>query len=217
MVRHRGIGGLRVTQSGWLHEPHPDNINYIVNENLIQETYQRTHRWERVQRYQDELNEVAHKIKLIKALFSTEPDAMGLYNKPLACNSQLWTRKFDLLLNGPKAGRRKLVEAEKTLSEGGLFGYRFFYPPMRVGVHDMYLHRPLIAFLPSMSDKVQIRSESLYGYLTGYSDNDKDMSHPVELWPRMQKREFYLSALHDFNTQHDHFAHQTALNIISSV
>jgi hypothetical protein len=168
-----------------------------------------------VQRYQDELNEAAHKIRLIKALFSTEPDAMGLYNKPLACNSQLWTRKFDLLLNGTKAGRRKLVEAEKTLSEGGLFGYRFFYPPMRVGVHDMYLHRPLIAFLPSMSDKVQIRSGSLYGYLTGYSDNDKDMSHPVELWPRMQKRELYLSALHDFNTQHDHFAHQTALNIIS--
>jgi hypothetical protein len=31
----------------------------------------------------------------------------------------------------------------------------------------------------------------------------------------MQKRELYLSALHDFNTNNDHFAHQTSLNIYS--
>ena len=41
------------------------------------------------------------------------------------------------------------------------------------------------------------------------------MTHPVELWPRMQKRELYLSALHYFNTHNDHYAHQTSLNIIS--
>jgi hypothetical protein len=215
VARNRGIGTLRVTQSGWLHEPHPDNVKFIVNEKIIQDTYHRTHRWERIHRYQDELNEVGHKIKLIKALFSTEPDAMGLYDKPLACNSQLWTRNFDLLLNGPESGRTELMEAEKALSEGGLFGYRFFYPPMRVGRHDIYLHRPLVAFLPLHSDNVQIRTESLSGYLAGYHDDDKGMSCPVELWPRMQKREQYLSALNDFNTRHDHFAHQTSLNILS--
>ena len=215
VARNRGIGGLRVTQSGWLHEPHPDSKNLIINENLIHDTYHRTHRWQRVHRYQDELNEVAHKIRLIKALFSTEPDAMGLYNKPLACNSQLWNHKFELLLNGPKANRRKIVEVEKTFSKGGLFGYRIFYPPMRVGEHEMYLHRPLVAFIPVNSDQVEIRSESLYGYITGYNDSDKDMTHPVELWPRMQKRELYLSALHDFNTHNDHYVHQTSLNIIS--
>ena len=215
VARNRGIDSMRVTQSGWLHEPDAGSKNLVVNPNLIHETYHRTHRWERVHRYQDELNEVAHKIKLIKALFSTEPDAMGLYNKPLACNSQLWNSNFDLLLNGPDAGRKKLMEVEKTLSKGGLFGYRFFYPPMRVGNHQMYLHRPLVAFLPLQSEKVVIKSESLYGYITGYHDNDKDMSHPVELWPRMQKRELYLSALHDFNTHFDHYAHQTSFNIIS--
>jgi len=215
VARNRGIGGLRVTQSGWLHEPHPDSKNLIINENLIHDTYHRTHRWQRVHRYQDELNEVAHKIRLIKALFSTEPDAMGLYNKPLACNSQLWNHKFELLLNGPKVNRRKIVEVEKTFSKGGLFGYRIFYPPMRVGEHEMYLHRPLVAFIPVNSDQVEIRSESLYGYITGYNDSDKDMTHPVELWPRMQKRELYLSALHDFNTHNDHYVHQTSLNIIS--
>ena len=71
VARNRGLGSLRVTQSGWLHEPHPNGLNHIINVNLVHDTYHRTHRWERVHRYQDELNEVGHKIKLIKALFST--------------------------------------------------------------------------------------------------------------------------------------------------
>jgi hypothetical protein len=215
VARNRGIGGLRVTQSGWFHEPHPGNKDLKINENLIKDTYHRTHRWQRVQRYQDELNEVAHKVRLIKALFSTEPDSMGLYDKPLACNSQLWNNKFELLLDGPRAGRRKLMEVEKTLLKGGLFGYRFFYPPMRVGEHEIYLHRPLVAFVPKESENVEIRAESLYGYITGYHDSDREMSNPVELWPRMQKRNVYLSALHDFNSVNDHYAHQTSFNIIS--
>ena len=215
VARNRGIGGLRVTQSGWFHEPHPGNKDLKMNESLIKDTYHRTHRWQRVQRYQDELNEVAHKVRLIKALFSTEPDSMGLYDKPLACNSQIWNNKFELLLDGPRAGRRKIMEVEKTLLKGGLFGYRFFYPPMRVGEHEIYLHRPLVAFVPKESENVEIRAESLYGYITGYHDSDKEMSNPVELWPRMQKRDIYLSALHDFNSLNDHYAHQTSFNIIS--
>jgi hypothetical protein len=215
VARNRGIGGLRVTQCGWLHEPHPDTRNIKINENLIQDSYHRTNRWQRVHRYQDELNEVGHKVKLIKALFSTDPDAMGLYDKPLACNSQIWTSDFDLLLDGPHAGRRKITEVEKTLLQGGLFGYRFYYPPMRMGKHEIYLNRPLIAFVPDGSDKAVIKSESLFGYLTCYHDNDKGMSDPVELWPRMQKRDLYISALHDFNTLNDYYAHQTSFNIIT--
>jgi hypothetical protein len=215
VARNRGIDSLRVTQSGWLHEPHSGKKNHIVNENLLKDSYHRTHRWERIHRYQDELNEVAHKIRLIKALFSTEPDAMGLYNKPLACNSQLWNDKFGLLLNGPKASKRKIMEVEKDLLRGGLFGYRFFYPPMRIGEHEIYLHRPLVAFVPEQSEKAEIRSGSLFGYIAGYHDNDKDMSNPVELWPRMLRRKLYLSALYDFNSQNDHYSHQTSLNIIS--
>ncbi len=215
VARNRGLGGLRVTQSGWLHEPNAESNNILMNMNLIHETYHRTHRWERVTRYQDELNEQGRKIKLVKALFSTEPDAMGLYDKPLACNSQIWSNNFKLLLNGPEAGKSDLARVEKAISKGGLFGYRFFYPPMRFGEHDIYLHRPLVAFLPLQSDRVEIKSESLYGYITGYHDSDAGMSHPVELWPRMQKRKLYLSALNDFTAHNDHFAHQTSLNIIN--
>src|SRR5450759_5341723 len=86
---------------------------------------------------------------------------------------------------------------------------------MRVGEHEVYLNRPLVAFVPKDSDKAEIRPELLYGYMTGYHDNDKEMSDPVELWPRMQKRDTYLSALHDFNAANDHYAHQTSFNIIS--
>jgi hypothetical protein len=215
VARNRGIGGLRVTQSGWLHEPHPDNHKQEMNENLVHDSFHRTHRWQRVHRYQDELNQIGHKVKLVKALFSTEPDAMGLYDKPLARNSHIWNQKFELLLNGPKATRGKIMDVEKTISRGGLFGYRFFYPPMRVGIHDMFWHRPLVAYVSAQSGNVEIQSESLTGYITGYHEKDIHMSDPVELWPRLLKRELYLSALHNFNTHYDHYTHQTSMNILS--
>jgi len=215
VARNRGAAGLRVTQSGWFHEQHPESNNLIINDNLIKDSYHRTHRWERIHRFQDELNEAGHKVGIIKALFSTELDAMGLYDKPLASNCQLWNSKFEFLLDGPKAGRRKLIEVEKLLSGGGLFGYRFFYPPIRVGEHQLYLHRPLVAFIPEGSSQAVVKSGSLYGYITCYHDDDTQMCNPVELWPRMQKRQLYLSALHDFNSINDHYAHQTSFNIIS--
>jgi Peptidase family M28 len=215
--RNRGIGGLRVTQSGWIHETRAGNNKPDINPNLIHDTYHRTHRWERLHVYQDELNQVAEKIPLIKALFSTEADAMGLYNKPMACNSHIWSDSFRMLLNGPVASRKEIFDAEKRLLKGGLFGYRLFFPPMRVGIHDIYLHRPLVAFEDSVSGKVEIRADSLYGFMAGYPSNDVTMSKPVELWPRMLKRDLYLSALNDFNGEHDYFVHQTALNIISLI
>lgn len=215
VARNRGAAGIRVPQSGWMHEPHAGTRDLIINENLIHDTYHRTHRWQRVHKYQDELNEISHRVKLIKAFFSTEPDAMGLYDKPLACNSQLWDHKFELLLNGPKAARRNITEVEKILANGGLYGFRFFFPPMRIGQTEIYLNRPLVAYLPVGSDNVEIKPDSLYGYLTCYNVFDNQMTDPVELWPRMQKRSLYLSAIHDFNNCNDHFAHQTAFNIIT--
>jgi hypothetical protein len=215
VARHRGVGSLRVTQSGWLHEPHADSRNHVINESLLKDSFHRTHRWERVHRYQDELNQVGHRVRLVKALFSTESEAMGLYNKPLASNSQLWNHKFELLLNGPVADKRKMTEVEKTFVNGGLFGYRFFYPPMRLGEHEIYLHRPLVAFTVPESEKVEIRSESLFGFITAYNKNDREMSDPVDLWPRMMRRELYLSALDDFNLHNDHYTHQTSFNIIT--
>ncbi|MDP4223181.1 MAG: M28 family peptidase [Bacteroidota bacterium] len=214
VARNRGIDGLKVAQAGWIHEPRP-GIEHKFNEELISDTFHRTHRWQRLHRYQDELNEVAHKVKLIKVLFSTEPDAMGLYDKPLARNSHIWDDRFELLLDGPNSDRKKIMEAEKTILEGGLFGYRFFYPPMRAGEYEVYLHLPLIGYLQAGSDEVRIRTDQLNGYMTGYHRKDEDMSHPVGMWPRFLRREIYLSAIKDFENELDHFSHQTSLNILS--
>ena len=214
VARNRGLTGLKVAQAGWIHEPRPGSNN-IVNEMLVQNSFHRTHRWQRLYKYQDELNEVAHKIRMVKVLFSTEPDAMGLYDKPLARNCHLWNHKFELLLDGPNASGKKIMEVEKTILVGGLFGYRFFYPPMSVGEYDMYLHRPLVAYLPSGSDNIEIKTDMLHGYMTGYHKNDTEMLQPVEMWPRLLRREPYLSALHEFKNINDHYAHQTSLNIIS--
>jgi hypothetical protein len=215
VARNRGIGGLRVPQSGWLHEPHTDGLKQEMNDELIVNTFHRTHRWEKVHRYQDELNQVTQKIKIAKALFSTDPEAMGLYDKPLARNSHLWTHDFKLLLDGPAANHKKIQESEKEIIKGGLFGYRFFYPPMRVGYYDIYWHRPLVAYLSARTGEVEVETDSLMGHLAGYHHDDKKMSEPVELWPRLLRRESYLTALHDFNNLNDHFAHQTSKNILS--
>jgi hypothetical protein len=213
-ARSRGFDGLKVAQSGWIHEPRP-GTDHKVNEELLHDSFHRTHRWQRLHKYQDELNEVGNKIKMVKVLFSTEPDAMGLYDKPLARNSHIWNNSYELLLDGPNADRKKIKEVEKTILEGGLFGYRFFYPPMCAGEYDVYLHRPLIAYLPSGSDNAEIKTDMLKGYITGYHKNDKEMKNPVEMWPRYLKRELYLSALNDFKNSSDYYAHQTSLNILS--
>lgn len=213
--RSIGLSGLRVAQTGWLHEPRADGTIHEVNEALVAGSFHRTHRWERLHRYQDELNEVVEKVRIAKALFSTDPDAIGLYDKPLARNSHIWNHKFELLLDGPKADKKKIYEAEKIMLEGGLFGYRFFYPPMRVGVHDVYLHRPLVAYVPPQKGTAEILEESLSGYITCYRRDDREMSYPVELWPRIQRRKLYLSALKDFNSEHEHYSNQTSKNIIT--
>jgi hypothetical protein len=213
--RNRGIAGVRVTQSGWFHEPHPDNVKHEINEELVNNSFHRTHRWEKVHRYQDELNQEVEKVKIAKAFFSTSPDSMGLYDKPLARNCQLWDHNFKLLLNGPVAGRKEIYETEKIILGGGLFGYRFFYPPMKVGKHEVYLHRPLVAYTEKDSGNVIVLEDSLAGFITAYESTDINMSSPVELWPRIQKRELYLMAIRDFKNGHDHYSHQTSKNILS--
>ncbi|HVN57277.1 MAG TPA: M28 family peptidase [Bacteroidales bacterium] len=215
VARNRGIGGMRVTQSGWFHEPHPDNAKHNINEELILNSFHRTHRWEKIHRYQDELNQSVQKIKIAKALFSTEPDSLGLYDKPLARNCQIWDHNFDLLLNGPRANRKEIYETEKKILNGGLFGYRFFYPPMKTGRYSIYWIRPLVGWLNAGNGEPEFHTGLPAGFITCYHEKDSKMDNPVELWPRIQQRKFYLSALRDFTNGHDHYAHQTSRNIIS--
>ena len=183
--RHESPGGIRVSQSGWLHErtagapaPHPDHGPY-------RETFQRTHRWAKVRRDENELEVVAPtEDKVTHVLFSTAEDEVELYGKPMARNAQIWSSDHHLILDGPRASGRELRAAHQRLCEGGTFGYRFIYPPMQVGWHQVFWHRPLVAFLEN--EKARVMLDAPAGYLTAYDVRRDAIDSPIELWPRFE-------------------------------
>lgn len=211
--RHEGPNGIRVPQSGWLHEPRPGQPQPGEHHGPIRNTYRRTHRWARVHRDENELLLEGREDKLLHVLFSTAPDDMGLYGKPMARNAQLWTRDFRLLLDGPNATHAQIEHAVRTACEGGLFGYRFQFPAMRVGRHEVYWHRPLVAYLSTETEQPAVLPEAPAGYLTAYRENQPDLSRPLELWPRLLRRQPHVEAIELFEDLHESRPHQTTLNI----
>lgn len=214
VTRHGGPGGIRVPQSGWLHEPRRDQEASKIQEDLLLNTYRRTHRWDRVHRYEDAVAKSTRVDKITQVLFGTALDTLGLYDKPMARNCQLCTEDVQLLLDGPKATRKEIEQAADRVVEGGLFQYRFQFPAMRVGWYEVYWQRPLVAYLCHETGKPELLSDAPRGYLTAYRADSPDLSRPVELWPRLLRRDVYLSALQDLDSPHDHYKHQTPLNIL---
>ncbi len=214
VARHGGPWGIRVPQSGWLHEPHRDQKAAQIQEELLLNTYRRTHRWNRVYRYEDSVTKSTRVDKVIHVLFSTASEDLELYNKPMARNCQLWTEDLQLLLDGPKASRKEIGLAAARVLEGGLFRYRFQFPPMQVGWHEVYWQRPLMAHFSRKTQKAEWLPDGTSGYLVAYKIGSHDLSHPVELWPRILRRQTYRSALEHFDSIHDHYKHQTPLNIL---
>ncbi len=214
-ARHGGPEGLRVSQSGWLHEPRPDADSRTLPEELAHDRYLRTNRWDRVHRYEDELLSNPRSDRTARVLFSTSLESLGLYDKPMARNCQLWTRDFRLLLDGPNAGRDDLRRAETELVGGGVFGYRFFFPPMRVGRYEVYWHRPLVAFISPADGTAKTLDDCPLGFLTAYRLDAVDPMHSLEFWPRLLDRGPYLAALRGFEHGREHYRHETALNILS--
>ena len=154
--RHEAPRGLRILQSGWLHEPRAGSAatRKRCEDNAAQHLpphaplgADRAH--------QDELAVAGDEDRLAHVLFSTDPDDVGLYGKPMARNSQIWTDRHELLLDGPRAGRDELSRAAGVLREGGHFGYRFYFPPMRVGKYEVFWHRPLVAYLDAETRQTQ--------------------------------------------------------------
>jgi hypothetical protein len=213
VARHGGPEGIRVPQSGWLHEPHPRLDPSTIEKELILDTYSRTHRWDRVHRYEDEVSMNPRVDKVARVLFSTAGEVLGLYDKPMARNCQLWSDDFHVILDGPRATREELRSAEAKLIEGGLFGYRFLFPAMRVGLHEVYWERPLVAF-SSPDGQVRTLVDAPLGYLVALRNETKDADR-VELWPRLLRRVEYLAALQQLDSTHDHYRHQTPLNVLS--
>ncbi len=189
VARHRAPEGLRVPQSGFLHEPteHRPHAAAHAHAGVVRNTYKRTHRWDKVLRDQDELALIGREDKLLHVLFSTVPDDLSLYDKPMARNVQLWTEDHRLLLDGPHATPDQLKAAMRTVQAGGLFGYRFQFPAMRVGVHEVYWHRPLVAYRTRDGEPAVLPDAPL-GYLTAYNADAPRPDKAVELWPRPHRR-----------------------------
>jgi hypothetical protein len=201
---------IRVPQSGWLHEPRPGQRT-PPRDRHIRQTYQRTHRWDPVRRDEDALQVLDHEDRVAHVLFSTAPDDLGLYGKPMARNVQICTEDFYLLLDGPTATPDALHHAAKALATGGLFGYRFQFPAMRVGLYELYWHRPLVAYLPRDSATPAVLPDAPLGYVTAYRPERPDLVRPIELWPRLLRRPDHLAALELF--AHEPAPHWTTRNV----
>ena len=131
---------IRIPQSGWL-----DEHSGGAHGHRIVNTVVRRHRWEREARDHGDDHARAYTDRVSVALFSTDADVIGLYDKPLAKNCEIWTDDYALLLDGPRADAAAIARAAAVIDAGGRFGYRFFYPAMQAGVRDVYWHHPLVA------------------------------------------------------------------------
>ena len=208
--------GLRVPQFGWLRHTRPGQPEPETFGEPIQNEYARTHRWEKLPRDEDAAARGLHISSIATTLFSTALKDLDLYHKPMARNCQIWTRDGDLVLDGPSAARADIRRAADRILEGGVFLYRFEFPPMRVGRHDVYWHRPLCACSVPDSAEPRLIDADLNGYITAY---DTDKPHctlrPIELFPRMLRRAPHLDLLHRLDRSHDRFRYQTALNALN--
>ena len=211
--RHAAPRGIRVPQSGWLHEPRPGAPAQSGLQGPVRNSYRRTHRWARIHRDDDELAVSAKEDRVAHVLFSTAADDLGLYGKPMARNSQLWTRECEALLDGPVANRREMVAAARMLADGGLFGYRFLFPAMRVGQHEVFWHRPLVAYWSPDDSRPRVLEHAPLGYLTAYKAQRPNLERPVELWPRLLERPSHSAAVSLLNGGADVDSRRTVLNI----
>ena len=210
--RCEALQGLRIPQCGWMHEPHPGLPEPDLQKGKLRNTYRRTHRWARIARHENELSVAGREDRLAHVLFSSEPADVGLYGKPMARNSQIWTYHYELLLDGPLAGRRELSRAAAALRAGGQFGYRFHFPPMQAGDYDVFWQRPLTAFWDPKAKEARVLEDAPAGYFTAYRSEKPDLARPVELWPQFQHRPEYAALAEGYRRAYAHENHQFALN-----
>jgi len=192
--RHAGRG-IKIPQSGWVHEPGPGKFARELHDALMSESFTRTHRWDRIHRHEDELAVLTRADKVVRVLFSTDLDAMALYDKPMARNAQIWTDEFRLVLDGPRATPGKLEHARDAVLAGGTFGYRFLYPAMRVGDHEVVWHRPLAAFVRNGEPEPAVLRDGPLGFLRSADPDRRRASHEVELLPRPMRRPLEVAAV----------------------
>ncbi|MDB4959532.1 MAG: hypothetical protein JWO36_7101 [Myxococcales bacterium] len=189
---------IRIPQSGWLDEGDGGGQGHRVVGELV-----RSHRWQRRARDEDVGGDDAYTDKVSTALFSTDPKAVDLYDKPLARNSQIWTEDYQLLLDGPAADRKALEHAAKIVDRGGRYGYRMYYPPMRAGIREVFWHLPLVA----SKQRGRFR-EGPRGYVTAEAAG----APSIRLRAKLLERPLHLAAARLFPRDAGRPRHTTSIN-----
>jgi hypothetical protein len=181
--RAEGGSSLRIPQSGWLDEV--DAATAPAHGHKIVRQVVRTHRWQRAQRDAGLAGDGSYTDEVSVALFSSDADDLGLYGKPMARNAQVWRDDYALLLDGPTADPLDIENAAGAVDRGGRFGYRFFYPPMRSGIRELFWHLPLVARLASDGNRSELLTDDAP---LGTVRADAPGEPPVELPPRRLDR-----------------------------
>jgi Peptidase family M28 len=209
--RYNAAHGMRIPQAGWVdfqpqagpdHDHAPHRHHYI-----------RTNRWQRLRRDQEETEHLEGGDHIAHVLFSTEPNDLGLYDKPMARNAQLWTHEYRPLLDGPRATRPDLYKAARLIEEGGRFGYRFVFPAMRVGPWEVYWHRPVAAYPGPTPEKPALLSGAPTGFISALRADDRSSPRRAALWPRLLARPIQQEAVELFIEQRQPRWYSEALNI----
>ncbi|HEY5281784.1 MAG TPA: M28 family peptidase, partial [Polyangia bacterium] len=203
---------IRIPQSGWLDEHDPGQSRPAGSHRLVHHL-ERKHRWQRVHRDQTPVGDGEFTDRVTVALFSTKPDDLGLYGKPMAKNAQIWTHDYEPLLDGPKATKAELEHAADHLDRGGRFGYRLYFPPMRVGTREIFWHLPLLARRHPGSDEVALYDDVLrLGSLTAEATSPTS-ERPLMLATNLLDRPGHREAATLFARAPGQLRHTTAQNL----
>ena len=73
----------------------------------------------------------------------------------------------------------------RTVEAGGMFGYRFHFPAMRVGTHEVYWHRPLAAYRCPDKQAADVLARRPARLFHGLSDRSRAAAEDVR--PRSRR------------------------------
>jgi hypothetical protein len=194
---------IRIPQSGWLDESDPVTGRGPLGHRVVSHVT-RTHRWQRVARDAGIHGDGMYTDKVSVALFSSDPEAVDLYDKPIARNSQIWTEDYKLLLDGPRADRTAISHAAGVVDAGGRFGYRLYYPPMRAGTRELFWHVPMVA---------RAGAGRFVEGPTGYITAEADGARALRLVPRLLARSGHQAAARLFERDPERARHTTSHNV----
>ena len=186
--RHAGPGGLRVPQSGWMHEPQPAGRYSRSDHGPLRNTYRRTHRYVQVLRDAPAEQTLSTREDRMAHVLFDASEAIGLYGKPMARNAQLWTADGRAAARRPAASHDPIERAARA-DRGGR-GVRL---PLPVPRHARRPARGLLASAPGQRISRRARATGrrprrAAGRADRFARRPPRSRSRIELWPELLAR-----------------------------